>query len=244
MSEKQIPIYVISDCADPEAQLCYDASFAHEFPIANVKCYGITHPLQAGGFALRPIDLHKGDPAIVFVNYAPRRDKDRKEGYLNGRPFGYFFIDKTLVIASDEPEIWSMFKLVSLPLGVVRKIECEKIPGMPTTQFRSGLIIPKVAKMILFGNLDCQIFEPKVVDVKNKIWHIDNFGNCKTTSLKINKRKYVFEKDLTNLLEEEQSATIGSSGYGDQRFVEFAMKGFSFAESHNWEIGMKIPKSF
>jgi len=235
-------IYVISDCADQEAQLCYDASFAHEFPHAIVKCYGITNPLQAAGFALRPIDRHKGDNVVVFVNYAPRRDEDKKQGYENGRPFGYFFVGKTLVIASDEPEIWGMFKMISLPCSSVRKIDCEKIPGMPKTQFRSGLIIPQVARMILTRSFVGPIFKPVSVNVKGKIWHTDNFGNCKSTLLRWNGNGKNFQNNLTDIGDKKSSATIGSSGYDGKRFVEFTIKGDSFAKVYNLKVGSKIPK--
>lgn len=229
--KKNIQTFVVSDCRDENAKARYIASFAR---VTNgpVYTFGISSLLEGAGTAIDIVDSLKGGEAIVFLNVAPRRDKDKNENHKNGRPFYYFFYKRTLIVTSSENEIFSMFAHVGLDFKNIKAIDFEKIKNIPReTQFRSAQCVPEAVKQILEKKYNGKkVFEDiKIEKIPFKIWCIDNFGNCKTTALEfteeVNIPKY---KSMNDVKDGEAAQIFGSSGFLENRFIELIIKGKSY----------------
>ncbi len=241
-SKKRFPVFVISDCTDPNAQSRYQASFGREFKGSQAFCVPTTNPIEGAGCAIDIIDELRGKRGIVFLNIAPRRDTDKKNGHKNGKPFLYFYVGKTLVITSDEPEIFGMFDIVELSYKKTRAIDLFEDKDVPScSQFRSAQCIPIAAKKIVKGKYTGKSHKPMPKKIGSKVWYIDNFGNCKTTLVKFpSKASLLRYNQLTEVPDGEEAQTIGSSGYKSKRFREFVIKGKSYAEVHGIKVGATI----
>jgi S-adenosylmethionine hydrolase len=85
--------------------------------------------------------------------------------------------------------------------------------------------------------------------VGQEVWLVDNFGNCKTTILpeeigfeegkKIQTRFGMATqyRQLRSVPDGELALTIGSSGYGENRFVELVIQGKSASALLKIKVG-------
>ncbi len=220
---------------------------------------------EAAGCLIDVIDAANSE-GVVLVNVANRHGKGKR--WPNGTPFGYFILDNVLVVSTIDGLTLSLIKKLGLT-DVIRLMDIPTVTKLLAkkdiitqdlahhithTQFRSFEFEPRVAKWISEGVVipheDYSI--ANVQTIPNAIWYVDNFGNTKTTLLpkdiafepgkKIPTRFgevtcYSRLKDVPN---GETAFIIGSSGYKEQRFLEFVVQGVSAAEKFNLSAGSPI----
>jgi hypothetical protein len=224
--------------------------------------------VEAAGNLVDILDATQGKRGVIVVNIAPRGNKNDGE---NGSSFTYFYHNDTLVIASVIGNNLSL----AVKLGLINNIKLLDIPeilehavfaGLITadmatyiknSQFRSFDFIPRVALWLLqgtnlpSGNITIEQFS----NIPSCIWHIDTFGNAKTTllteELKDVKTKKQFNTNLGLLNYYERLKDIpagetaiytGSSGIGNKRFIEIATQAVagSAAKTLNLKVGDEI----
>lgn len=214
--------------------------------------------------------LHAKDrDAIILVNVAPRSE-DVKKKWDNGTPFCYFKIGRILVVSAYEGHCLALVRdlglakevqLMDIPTvnaaaiewGDLTSAQADKIAN---SQFRSLEFLPLAAHWVWQGkpvpseshSLD------ELPSAKGQAWLIDNFSNVKTTLLP---EDVGFEPGKTVTLADGQPATcyrrladvpkdvtgltIGSSGFGQNRFLEVAVGGKGQAAvKHNLTIGASV----
>lgn len=126
------------------------------------------------------------------------------------------------------------------------------------TQFRSRDSLPKIAYEVLAGHEVPSEVVPieSSEEVDGKVWGIDNFGNIKTTALPEEigfeegraikladaalGEEVVCYKRLADVPTGDLGLTIGSSGFGDHRFVELVVQKDSAAQRLGSKIGDAI----
>lgn len=257
-------ITIINDCRDQNAKLRQITRIGSIFKNCSVNCFGVESELEAAGFLVDALDAFEGRKGVVILNFA-RREK-RKEKWENGSPFGFFDYGETLVVSSVEGLVLSLAK----KLGVLKKFYIMKIPEVldrvksesldektkqriANSQFRSFDFLPRAAHWLASGEkLPCDKYDlSKITNAPNAVWHIDNFGNIKTTLLenelslekgeieiKINgkENKLKFYRKLADLPDNSAGLVSGSSGIADKRFLEIILQGGNAAQ----KLGLKI----
>ncbi len=251
-------ITIITDCKDDNAKGRSTTRTAMLFN-NSVNYVGVENDLEAAGNLIDILDAGSGEEGIILVNVAPRHKEAKK--WENGTPFGYFYYKKTLVVSSIDGLTLSLVKKYNL----VKEINLMDIPTVldnltkqkmisqnlsnhiKNTQFRSFEFLPKVANWIYMGiKIPVEKYSvKKVPNPSQKIWWIDNFGNCKTTLLpedikfkpgKKIKTKWglfnCFDK-LKDVPDNQPALITGSSGLNDKRFLEIVIQGKNAAKSLN-----------
>jgi hypothetical protein len=135
------------------------------------------------------------------------------------------------------------------------RFERDEIDRVTRTQFRSFEFAPRLAKWLKSGrDLPSVCPQRPVADLPlvQRVWWVDNFGNLKTTALPrdlewregekvlIKKDQVVCYPRLSDVPDQSAGLVIGSSGYGDQRFVELVVKGDSAARRFGLNVGDEI----
>ncbi|TSC78130.1 MAG: hypothetical protein G01um101433_417 [Parcubacteria group bacterium Gr01-1014_33] len=218
-----------------------------------VAFIGVTDDGEAAG---NLIDALEGRKGAILVNVAPRHGNAKK--WKNGSPFGYFWHGETLVVGTIDDITFSLVKKLGLAaslriIDTARAIEELVKSGLAVehskhyiaeTQFRSYDFLPRIAAYLLAhhdlpGDI-CSI--DKIPDMLPMVWWVDNFGNCKTTLL-LREIDFTQGKTIETLwgalpyiarlkdVPDQASACIrGSSGVGENRFLEIVVQGGSAAE--------------
>ena len=205
--------------------------------------------IEAAGNLIDVLDATEGREGVVIVNVAPRGDK-KKDGE-NGTSFAYFYYKNTLVISTIKGYCLSLV----IKFGITKKInlldtkevlewavtekliEKGKANYIARSQFRSFDFVPRVAKWLSDGvKLPTQNYPLSTIhQPPSCIWHIDTFGNCKTTLLterlkdentekgiKTNLGTFKYYERLKDIVRGETAIYTGSSGMGSFRFLEIA----------------------
>lgn len=259
-------VTIINDCRDQNAfgRQATRAAALFNAPVATI---GVEFDeLEASGHLIDMLDASEGEEGVILVNVAPRHGRGKK--WPNGTPFGYFYVGKTLIVSSIDGLTLSLvkkfgladsLKLLDIP-EVTEAMVKENVltphdrESIIHTQFRSYVFVPRVAHWIKKGltvpNSPYSFTE--VMDIPQVVWMIDNFGNCKTTLLpkdidftpgKTIETKvgtltcYNRLKDVPN---SEAGLIIGSSGYGDDRFLEVVAQGKSAANRFDLKVGSPL----
>lgn len=261
-------ITIITDCHDTETfgrQLTRASSlFGYPAIPVGVDFKGDN---QAAGALIDMLDAAEGKEGIVLVNVAPRDGKAKQ--WPNGTPFGFFFYHNTLVVSTVDGKALSLAKKFGLTddikvfdIPTVLNSVPNKLDWYPgqseyieNTQFRSLEFLPRAAKWI-WDKIELPVDEmpiSEVQDISHQIWHVDNFGNCKTTMLA---REIGFEagkeyevkglgkfksySKLKDVPTGEAALILGSSGLKTERFVEFVVQGGSAAGKYNLSSGFEM----
>lgn len=258
-------IAIINDCRDENAKgrQVARASALLEGPVSFV---GVSSDLEAAGNLVDIIDACGESSSVVLVNVAPRNGKAKQ--WPNGTPFGYFWYKNTLVVASIDGLTLSLVKKLKLAdsvsvLDIPTVMDLFVSKGILTSevgeyitrsQFRSYDFLPRVAAHLLKNkevisekyNIDEFPNAPKAV------WWIDNFGNCKTTLLRgdveIGESGNVLTKiaefnyysRLKDVPDKSPALITGSSGLGEDRFLEIVFQGESAAKKLNIVSGDQV----
>lgn len=259
-------ITVINDCRDQSAMGRQSTRLARLFPAVHISTVGIENysEIEASGNLIDIIDASDGQDGIILVNAAPRQKKQ----WPNGTPFGYFWYKKTLIVSTIDGFTLSLPKKFDLLTDICLtdvltvaehmnkkgKLEDIKAATIARSQFRSFDYAPRLARWI-FDKEDIPfkiLKKEDIEDAPKTIWHIDNFGNAKTTLLAkdINHVAGVLIEakfgqirafnQLKDVPVGEAGITIGSSGFEDKRFLEIVVQGKSAKDKFNLCVGMKI----
>jgi hypothetical protein len=191
---------------------------------------------------------NKAAESVILVNVAPR-SHDIKQKWENGTPFCMFRTGNTLVASTYEGHclalardlgITNSVELFDIPTvtkaavawGEITEEEANRINN---TQFRSLEFLPLVAYWVWQGRSVPSTKQSlkELPSAFGQAWFIDNFGNVKTTLTKkdvdFTEGKQVTLSNgevatcYTRLADVPSGATaltIGSSGYGNDRFLE------------------------
>lgn len=251
---------IINDCKDDNARGRQESRLASLLD-TGLSFIGVESDLEAGMQLIDVLDATEGRKGLVLVNVAPRGGHTTK--WENGTPFGYFYYGQTLVLASVDGYTLSAVKQLGLmtelalldthtaseamlATGFISEVAAKQIP---TTQFRSFDFIPRAGAYIMLGNdLPTTPHDLSLVpELPKAIWHIDNFGNCKTTLTTndinlgdITKTRFgdlPYFEQLRNVPDGAQGLVHGSSGIKDTRFIELMAQRSSFARTHQAKIG-------
>lgn len=222
--------------------------------------------IEAAGELIDILDASEGSKGVISVNVAPRGDK--KE-WKNGTPFCYFFYKDSLVVSTFEGYTLSLLKKLNITDSVyltdldevVKKLgptyfkDNEKVERILSTQFRSFDYSPFLAKWV-WDDYDVpseKVDIQGVAEIPKVIWYIDGFGNCKTTllkeDLKINNGKVStifgelnFYDRLKDLPMGEAGIFVGSSGIGNDRFIEIGIQRGNASKEFNAFVGCEVLK--
>lgn len=260
-------VTIINDCNDPNdlfARQATRVATLFNSPVIPVKVENYSD-LEASGNLVDALDASEGSEGVILVNVAPRHGLGKK--WENGTPFGYFYYHKTLVVATVSGYTLSLPKKLGLidklyithlpdvvdKLVKLGKMEQHKADQIKKTQFRSYEYSPKLAKYLWEGiDLPAEEYDVnEILDVDDRVWLTDSFGNCKTTILEKELDKsqgevetkwgrFKIHERLKDLATDEAALYVGSSGIEDKRFVEFTINGQNAAQKYEVKIGDKV----
>lgn len=246
------PIFAFTDCKDANALTRLEARLAVLFSGSTIHGVGIDTDSEAAGCILDTIDALRitGKKAVVIGNLAPRTDKH----YKNGAPFYVGHVDYVTLIATK-----TCFALLA-KLGLITTIyetdvetvcraflsEAEAL-RIANSQFRSFEYVPRLARWA-YDQEKIPSTQTTLEPVsEQKVWWVDNFGNCKTTITAEELATYTIHNSITLSCNDKTlelpfytrladvpkgtlACIIGSSGYQDTRFAEIVMQGQSAAK--------------
>ncbi len=254
---------IINDCRDENARGRQESRLASLLPVSPVFI-GVDSDLEAGVQLIDVLDATEGREGVVLVNVAPRGGHTTK--WENGTPFGFFYYHRTLVVASVDGYTLSAIKTLGLAETIelldthssaeamlkAEFIDAVAAAELPTTQFRSFDFTPRVAAFLVEGHRvpsDTYSLENSPA-LPQAIWHIDNFGNCKTTlterdlagasSVVTRFGTLPYTPQLRNVPDGSSAVVQGSSGLRDRRFLEIVTQRGSFAVAHGAHLGDDI----
>lgn len=258
-------VIIINDCRDENVEARQRIRASHLF-MAPTRFIGVTHELQASGNIIDALDALDNTPGVILVNVAPRHGKARK--WPNGTPFGYLWYRNTLIASTVDGLTLSMIKKMNLAHHI-RVLDTQKATEMmaqdnfipPTivhsivkSQFRSFDFLPRIAAYILKTKkvLGEELSLATLDEAPRAVWHIDNFGNAKTTlfpyeinftpkkKIKTAVGEIMCYAQLRDVPDHELGIVVGSSGLGDKRFIEIVLQGGNAAEQLQLSIGSRI----
>lgn len=230
--------------------------------------FGDIPTIEAGANLIDVLDATEGRRGAISVNVAPRGNK--KEGG-NGNIFCYFFYKKTLIIASTKgytlsllPKFGITNRVNKLDTDMVLQfgsknnlIDLQMKEYISKSQFRSFDFVPKVVQWLLDGiKLPSTNLQPTTYNLPPTIWCIDAFGNAKLTItkdelpckdspfklIKTNLGTFPYFERLKDVPKGVTAVFTGSSGFGNNRFLEIASQAISgsAAKKFNLRIGQEI----
>lgn len=250
----------INDCRDDNARSRQESRVGSLLPTA-LSFVGVNSDIEASMQLIDILDASEGREGLILVNVAPRGGHTVR--WENGTPFGYFYYGKTLIITSVDGFTLSAVKKLRLVDSIqlldthsaaatmlaAGFITDEAAEHIPVTQFRSFDFIPRAGVFMMLGNtLPSETYSlDQVPDLPAAIWHIDSFGNCKTTLLpteivmdgQTSTRfgALPFIEKLRDVPDGSIALVRGSSGLQTQRFIEIMAQRGNFALHHEAKIG-------
>lgn len=262
-------ISIINDCFDENARLRQISRAGALFPQAGVNCFAVTSELEAAGYLVDALDAFEGRAGIILVNVAPRSGEAKKWkngtpfGYFRFRDtLVVSSVDGLVLSLAKKLGLIDRFQLLDIEtvLGSISDEELSPAAKLRTinTQFRSFNFLPRAADWIWRGYQLPQ--EPyaldEIKDAPDAAWLVDNFGNIKTTLLGgnycfqngddvevfVNGKKWRLEyfSRLKDLPDQVVGIVEGSSGIGDQRFLEIIFQGGNAAEKLGLKAGDRV----
>lgn len=256
-------ITFITDCTDDNVRARMSAKIDTLFG-EKTTFIGVRSDIEAAGNLVEILNILDGKQGVIFVNVAPRDHVQKK--WENGTPFGYFWHQDTLVVASVDGYTLSLVKKFNITSNIKiieikntlptitqsGMISAEEELAIRNTQFRSLLYVP-LAGNYLFENkeLPHELYSfDEVKDMPPAIWWIDNFGNTKTTYTKEDVSfadgemlttalgTYQAYTSLRAVPDDTLAYTIGSSGWKDTQFIELVAQGVE-SGSARAKLGLK-----
>lgn len=225
--------------------------------------------IEGGADVIDIIDASAGKKGNIILNVAPRGNK--KDGG-NGTHFAYYYYKSTLLITTVKAYCLSFIKKFDL-VNSVQVVELSEVLNyvfreglidryqkdyIVKSQFRSFDFVPKLARWLADGvNVPSDKMDLKSIPMPpDCIWHIDAFGNAKTSILsrdvgfkpgekvKTNFGTYKFYLRLKDVPQGETAIYVGSSGFEDGRFLEIATQGIEGSAADTLKIKTGDPLSF
>lgn len=260
-------VTLINDCRDANA-FGRQATRAASLFGQSVVTIGVKSDLEAAGNLVDVLDASEGRRGVVLANVAPRNGDAKK--WPNGTPFGWFRHGETIVVASVDGLTLSLVKKLGL-CDAVRVFDIPAVVGdlvrrgvitldlgnrIVSTQFRSLEFLPRAAKWLTegVGLPTVRLASADIEDAPAAVWWVDNFGNCKTTVLPDELAQFTDDEAfaglaslelharLKDVADGEAAFVVGSSGYGDARFVEVVIQGGDAASRFNLKTGKALSR--
>lgn len=270
--------YVITDCCDANAILRQAAAWPLLAKTDQPTTVQINGAIEGSGMLVDALVEVRGSKAVIFCQSAPRDFSCVTGG--NGTNFGYFWHQKTLVLVSlggpmlsqviatgllpKDAEVWQLSIPEVLAEAVrQKKLEAAEAEVIRRTQFRSLKFAPRVAGWIIEG-----VAIPKsrfdlssVSKLGNRVWWVDNFGNCKTSVrlsdvprfaegvvVEVSFGKPVVHElvcyhDLRSVPVGQAALVVGSSGLEGDEFLELVVQGVhsgSAAKEFGLVVGSEV----
>lgn len=223
--------------------------------------------IEGGANLIDILDASEGKKGVIVLNVAPRGNKI--DG-ANGTHFAYFFHKDTLVISTVGGYCLSFVRKFGIA-SRVRLVELKTVLDFAAenrlinenlakyivkSQFRSFDFVPRLARWLI-NNINIPNTHMELSSYKlplPSIWCIDAFGNAKTTVLSdevifaagkevgTTLGKFKFYDRLKDIPYGETAIYTGSSGIGDNRFLEIATQGIpgSAAKKLKLKVGDRI----
>jgi len=255
---------IINDCRDDNAKSRQESRVGSLLE-TSISFIGVNSDIEASMHLVDILDATYGKKGLILVNVAPRGGAAKK--WENGTPFAYFWFKDTLVVSSIDGFTLSGIKALNLiekvqlldihtavdAMFTAGFISQEEAWRIPFSQFRSFDFTPRIGAFLSqikqVPNTDYPLSEVK--DLPAAIWHIDNFGNAKTTipytenvkeGGKINTRfgEVSFYEHLRDVPDGETALVKGSSGLKNNRFLEILTQRRNFAKISSAKIGDDI----
>ncbi len=256
-------VTIINDCRDDNARARQESRITSLTGLPT-SFIGVQSDLEAGMQLIDILDATEGKSGLVLVNVAPRGGHTIK--WENGTPFAYFTYQDTLIVSSIDGYTLSGIKKFTDVAEIVildtaktsdemaahKLIDQDVAEYIPQSQFRSLDFIPRVGAFLLQGNtLSGTTYQLQdVPDLPSAVWHIDNFGNCKTTLTEadISNDDYIvtqyetlpYIKKLRDLPDNTNGIIKGSSGVKHSRLLELMSQRGNFAKKFCVNIGDDI----
>lgn len=240
-------VTVINDCRDANALVRQSIRLQAAFG-CGVSAAGVENDLEAAGNLIDALDAARGAEGFILVNVAPRNGRARR--WSNGSPFCMFSYGSTTVLSSVDGRTLSLAKrlgaltdvrLLDLPRVLFwaagrRRITKEEVARIERTQFRSFEFLPLCATWTAEGEeLPSEPLDTALVEeAPDAVWWVDNFGNCKTTvpareagnaPLAIGDALAPRHARLKDVPDGALACVVGSSGLGQDRFLEIVVQG-------------------
>lgn len=256
---------IINDCRDQNA-LARQATRAITLIGNSAVIVGVENDIEAAGNLIDILGASEGKKGIVIANVAPRHGKGKK--WPNGTPFGYFYINDTLVVSTIDGYCLSLVK----KFGLVNSVNLMDVPTVVNhmiknryvkenlrdliinSQFRSYDFVPRVTKLLLNKvKIPSKKYSSKnIVDAPRAVWWVDNFGNCKTTVLpedvdykpgkilKTKVGKFQCYTRLKDVPNDQAGFVVGSSGFGTKQLLELVIKGKNAGKQFKLSSGSSL----
>lgn len=255
---------IINDCKDDNARSRQESRLNSLLDTAT-SFIGVNSDLEAGMHLLDILDATEGRPGIILLNVAPRGGHANR--WENGTPFAFFWYHETLVVGSVDGYTFSGAKKVGilpdlelldthsgaeamLTAGFIDAVAAEHIPE---TQFRSFDFTPRIAAFLWHKHTapSTTYSAAEITDFPPAIWHIDSFGNAKTTILPteladlevpVDTRfgALSYTQQLRNLPDHQPGLVRGSSGLHEHRFLELMVQRGNFSHVNHALIGDNV----
>lgn len=260
---------LITDCGDPNAlaRVATRTTALLGCPVTTIPVVSSLDgaaELEAAGNLVDQLDAALGTKGWIIANVAPRTNAARQK--TNGTHFCHFTVGATNVIATLDGATLALVRKLEIietvkvyPLedtmryamlfGKVTAKDAARIMG---SQFRSFDFVPYLAHWLdnELVELTGKDFSVEPPDIGASIWHVDCFGNAKTTLLErdvLENETIVFNEQpltryarLKDVPNGEAGLIVGSSGYSNDRFLEIVVQGTSAARIFNLRVGIPI----
>ena len=260
-------VVIISDCHDDNVVGRQKVRAGHLFGETPIFV-GVDSEIEAAGNMIDIIDAFDGTEGVILANVAPRDHAQAKKH--NGTPFGYFWLGNILVVSTVDGLALSLVKKLGISDHVfvlnTEKTTEEMIRAgflpkhlqshITNSQFRSFDFLPRIAAYLWQTKKEIgeKIPLSEIPDVPKAVWHVDNFGNCKTTLLKEEIdieydhvqtafARIPFLNRLKDVSKDQAAIIVGSSGFGEKRFLEIVVqgvKGGSAAKRFDLRVGNAV----
>ncbi len=254
---------IINDCHDNNARGRQTTRLSSLLETA-VNFVSINSDLEAALEIVDIIDAADNNPSgVILVNIAPRGGEKQWE---NGSPFAFTIYKDTLIIGTVDGFVFSGLKkigllehlnLIDTEIATKEMLEAgfilsDQARRIPDSQFRSFDLLPRLAAFIFSGyTISSEPYDvDNIPDLPPAVWCIDNFGNCKTTvsvedlsnanHLTTRYGKFGIIENLSDVPDNTDAVVVGSSGFGDKRWLEMVSQKQSFAKKHSVKIGDDI----
>lgn len=260
-------VTIINDCRDSATanrKITRVAALTGIFP--SFVGIGDFAELEGAGNIIDTLDASTGQPGIIIANTAPRHGKGKKYPngspfcyFSVGESLIISSIQGQVLSLVKKLKLSSTLHLVDVSAvcqamvseGMLDEWTASQIEN---SQYRSFDFEPRLAAWLQSGlgvpHTDHAFHDfAEIEDAGDAIWLIDNFGNCKTTILpgeihfaegqKVS-TKYGIATMYTRLRDVPNGAlalTIGSSGYGRDRFIELVIQGQSVQKAFDLRVG-------
>lgn len=255
---------IINDCRDDNAKSRQESRVGSLLQ-TSISFIGVNSDIEAGMQLVDILDATYGKEGLILVNVAPRGNETKR--WENGTPFAYFWFKDTLIVSSIDGFTLSGIKSLNLIekvqlLDIHQAVDAMFTAGfisqeeawrIPLSQFRSFDFTPRIGAFLSqkkqVSSTDYSLSEVK--DLPAAVWHIDNFGNAKTTlpfsdelkegeSVKTRFGEMPFFEHLRDVPDGVTALVKGSSGLKSTRFLEILTQRKNFAKTSGVKIGDDI----